>query len=125
LTVESRGPFPVPLCLPGGIGLGPSTCSAKGSSDGGEVDFVDEHCLVAWSELKSSEERKHMVMPVCVVRGVAKARGETTKLFELRKAGCKVDHGGESPQHLAMKEDCIDRVPGWHCIVEHPHRSRE
>lgn len=54
---------------------------------------------------------------------------EPLKFFaHLRKAGCKVDHGGESPQHLAMKgalKDCIDLVPGWHAIVEYPHRSRE
>jgi competence CoiA-like predicted nuclease len=37
-------------------------------------------------------------------------------------------HGGESPQHLALKEAlqrCIDGVSGWHAIVEHSHPSRD
>jgi competence CoiA-like predicted nuclease len=96
--------------------------------DGDRVDATT-YTKEAWSELQNSEERKRMVMPVCGVRAVAKARGETTKFFaHLRKAGCKVDHGGETPQHLALKEalkDCIEQVPGWHAIVEHPHPSRE
>ena len=96
--------------------------------DGSRVDATT-YRKEAWSELQESEDRKRMVMPVCGVRAVAKTRGGTTKFFaHLRKAGCKVDHGGETPQHLAMKEAlklCIDQVPGWHAIVEHPHRSRE
>ena len=96
--------------------------------DGSRVDATT-YRKEAWSELQESEDRKRMVMPVCGVRAVAKTRGGTTKFFaHLRKAGCKVDHGGETPQHLAMKEAlklCIDHVPGWHAIVEHPHRSRE
>jgi hypothetical protein len=96
--------------------------------DGERVDATTYNAD-SLSELQKSEERKRMVMPVCGVRAVAKARGETTRFFaHLRKAGCKVDPGGESPQHLAMKEslkDCIDQVPGWHAIVKHPHRSRE
>ncbi|MET1086338.1 MAG: competence protein CoiA family protein [Arthrobacter sp.] len=96
--------------------------------DGSRVDATT-YRKEAWSELQESEDRKRMVMPVCGVRAVAKTRGGTTKFFaHLRKAGCKVDHGGETPQHLAMKEAlklCIDQVPGWHAIVEHPHRSRD
>jgi hypothetical protein len=96
--------------------------------DGSRVDATT-HTKESWAELQNSEDRKRMVMPVCGVRAVAKARGETTRFFaHLRKAGCKVDHGGESAQHLAMKEAlkfCIDQVPGWHAIVEHPHPSRE
>ena len=82
-----------------------------------------------WAELQCSDDRKRMVMPVCNVRAVAKTRGPFTRYFaHYRKDACKVDHGGESPQHLAMKEAlrlCIDQVPGWHAIVEHPHPSRE
>lgn len=96
--------------------------------DGSRVDATT-YSKEAWSELQGSEDRKRMIMPVCGVRAVAKTRGGTTKFFaHLRKAGCKVDHGGESPQHLAMKgalKDCIDLAPGWHAIVEYPHRSRE
>ncbi|AOT05772.1 competence protein CoiA family protein [Arthrobacter sp. U41] len=96
--------------------------------DGNRVEaatFTSE----AWVELQRSEDRKRMVMPVCNVRAVAKTRGPFTRYFaHHRRDGCKVDHGGESPQHLAMKEAlrlCIDRVPDWHAIVEHPHPSRE
>lgn len=68
-------------------------------------------------------------MPLCGIRAVAKKRGESTKFFAHHsKAGCEVEHGGESPQHLAMKEAlkvCIDAVPGWHAIIEYPHPSRE
>ncbi|WP_349033899.1 competence protein CoiA family protein [Pseudarthrobacter sp. SORGH_AS 212] len=96
--------------------------------DGNRVDAT-AHTKESWAELQNSEDRKRMVMPVCGVRAVAKARGETTMFFaHLRKAGCKVDHGGETAQHLAMKEAlklCIDQVLGWHAIVEHPHPSRE
>lgn len=96
--------------------------------DGSRVDATT-HTKETWSELQNSEDRKRMFMPVCGVRAVAKTRGETTRFFaHLRKAGCKVDHGGESPQHLALKEalkDCIDQVRGWHAIIEHPHPSRE
>lgn len=83
----------------------------------------------AWSELQGSAERAGLVMPLCGIRAVAKTRGQSTKYFaHYRKTGCKVEHGGETPQHLAMKEAlkrCIDKVPGWHAIVEHPHPSRE
>lgn len=72
--------------------------------DGSRVDATT-YRKEAWSELQESEDRKRMVMPVCGVRAVAKTRGGITKFFaHLRKAGCKVDHGGETPQHLAMKE---------------------
>lgn len=96
--------------------------------DGNRVDATT-YTAEAWSELQKSDDRKRMVMPVCGIRAVAKARGGSTRFFaHYRKADCKVEHGGETPQHLAMKEalkKCIDRFPGWHAIVEHPHPSRE
>jgi hypothetical protein len=96
--------------------------------DGSRV-YAPTFTADAWAELQRSEDRKQMVIPVCNVRAVAKTRGPHTRYFaHHRKDGCKVDHGGESPQHLAMKEAlklCIDRVPDWHAIVEHPHPSRE
>ncbi|KIC68710.1 competence protein CoiA family protein [Pseudarthrobacter phenanthrenivorans] len=96
--------------------------------DGSRVDATT-YTADTWAELQKSEDRKRMVMPVCGVRAVAKTRGPVTRYFAHHKrAGCKVDHGGESPQHLALKEAlklCIDRVPGWHAILEHPHPSRE
>lgn len=83
----------------------------------------------SWLELQESEDRKRMTMPLCGIRAVAKKRGESTRYFAHHtRAGCEVEHGGESPQHLAMKEAlkvCIDAVPGWHAIVEYPHSSRE
>ncbi|CAH0126196.1 hypothetical protein SRABI83_00084 [Arthrobacter sp. Bi83] len=96
--------------------------------DGSRVDATT-YTAEGWSELQESEDRKRMVMPVCGIRAVAKTRGPSTRYFaHHRKNGCKVEHGGETPQHLAMKEAlklCIDNVPGWHAIVEHPHPSRE
>lgn len=96
--------------------------------DGNRVD-ASTYTNESWFELQKSEDRKRMVMPVCGIRAVAKKRGDSTRFFaHLRKEACKVEHGGESPQHLAMKEalrTCIDKVPGWHAIVEHPHPSRE
>ncbi|MFJ6358665.1 competence protein CoiA [Pseudarthrobacter oxydans] len=83
----------------------------------------------SWLELQNSEKRKRLVLPGCGIRAVAKPRGERTQYFaHLSVRECKVDHGGESPQHLAMKEalrDRINAVEGWHAIVEHPHDSRE
>lgn len=96
--------------------------------DGDRVDATTYNAE-SWAELQNSKDRRRMVMPVCEIRAVAKTRGATTRYFaHYRKTDCKVEHGGESPQHLAMKEAlklCIDRVPGWHAIVEHPHPSRE
>lgn len=82
----------------------------------------------AWSELQQSEERRRMLMPLCGVRAVAKTLGSTQFFAHYRKIECKVDHGGESPQHMAMKTalaERVDRVPGWHAVLEHPHPSRE
>ncbi|NKR13515.1 competence protein CoiA family protein [Paenarthrobacter sp. R1] len=96
--------------------------------DGHRVEATT-YSAESWRELQNSEDRKRMVMPVCGIRATAKTRGTSTKYFaHYRKTECKVEHGGESPQHLAMKEAlklCIDRIPGWHAIVEHPHPSRE
>lgn len=96
--------------------------------DGERVDAT-AHTAESWAELQSSEERKRMVLPLCGVRAVAMARGVTTRYFAHHsKRDCGAEHGGETPQHLAMKEalrQCIDRVPGWHAIVEHQHPSRE
>lgn len=67
-------------------------------------------------------------MPLCGVRAEAKARGDTRFFAHLSTAGCDVEHGGETPQHLAMQEALavgIDRLPGWRAIIEHPHPSRE
>lgn len=96
--------------------------------DGKRVDATT-YTAEAWSELQGSADRTRMVMPLCRIRAVAKTRGPSTRYFaHYRKTGCKVEHGGETPQHLAVKEAlkvCIDQVPGWHAIVEHPHPSRE
>ncbi|WP_229992254.1 competence protein CoiA family protein [Arthrobacter sp. Bi26] len=95
--------------------------------DGERVDAT-KHTRESWLALQSSEERRQLVMPLCGVRAVAKARGETKFFAHLSTAGCGVEHGGETPQHLAMKEALalgIDRVPGWHAIIEHPYPSRE
>jgi hypothetical protein len=95
--------------------------------DGERVDAT-KHTRESWLALQSSNERKLMVMPLCGVRAVAKSRGETRFFAHLSATGCDVEHGGETPQHLAMKEALargIDRVPGWHAIIEHPHPSRE
>ena len=82
----------------------------------------------AWAKLRSSGEAKQMVMPLCGIRAIAKTRGTTHFFAHHRVTDCKVDHGGESPQHLAMKSalrDRIDAVDGWHAFVEYPHPSRE
>jgi hypothetical protein len=95
--------------------------------DGERVDAT-KHTRETWRALQASEERRRMVMPLCGVRAVAKARGDTRFFAHLTTAGCGVEHGGETSQHLAMKEAlarCIEKVPGWHAILEHPHPSRE
>lgn len=95
--------------------------------DGARVDAT-KHTRESWLALQASDERKQMVMPLCGVRAVAKLRGETRFFAHLSTAGCEARHGGETPQHLAMKEALalgIDQVPGWHAIIEHPHPSRE
>lgn len=96
--------------------------------DGKRVDATT-HDKSSWDALQASEDRKRLVMPVCNIRAVAKTRGQTTRFFAHYSLNdCAVDHGGESPQHLAMKEALargIDEVSGWHAIIEHPHPSRE
>lgn len=96
--------------------------------DGSRVDATT-YTGAAWSELQESEERKRLVMPLCGIRAVAKSRGASTQYFaHYRTAECKADHGGESPQHLAMKTALRDRINAterWHAIVEFPHPSRE
>lgn len=96
--------------------------------DGKRVDATT-YTAEAWSELQGSADRTRMVMPLRGIRAVAQTRGPSTRHFaHYRKTGCKVEHGGETPQHLAVKEAlkvCIDQVPDWHAIVEHPHPSRE
>lgn len=95
--------------------------------DGVRVD-ASVHSPESWAALKQSDDAKRMVMPLCEIRAVAKTRGSTFFFAHHRVSDCKVEHGGETPQHLAMKEAlkiCIDQVPGWHAIVEHPHPSRE
>lgn len=95
--------------------------------DGARVD-ASAHTAESWAELKQSDDAKRMVMPLCEIRAVAKTRGSTFFFAHHRIADCEVEHGGETPQHLAMKEalkHSIDQVPGWHAIVEHPHPSRE
>ncbi len=92
--------------------------------DGSRVDATS-YTAEAWTELQESEERARLVLPLCGVRAVARTRGPSTRFFaHYGKKGCKSEHGGESPQHLAMKEalkQCIDSVSGWHGIVEHSH----
>lgn len=95
--------------------------------DGVRVD-ASTHSPESWAELKQSDEVKRMVMPLCEIRAIAKARGTTQFFAHHRIVDCKVDHGGESPQHLAMKtalRDRINAVDGWHAFVEYPHPSRE
>jgi hypothetical protein len=95
--------------------------------DGLRVDAL-EHSAESWGELKQSEDIKRMVMPLCEIRAIAKTRGSTQFFAHHRVIDCKVDHGGESPQHLAMKtalRDRINAVDGWHALVEFPHPSRE
>lgn len=96
--------------------------------DGARVDAT-QYDSGSWAALQASEDRKRLVMPVCNIRAVAKTRGRATRFFaHYSLSGCTVDHGGESPQHLAMKEALargIEAVPGWHAIIEYPHPSRE
>lgn len=96
--------------------------------DGQRVDATT-HTAESWAELQESDERKRLLMPLCNIRAVAKTRGARTRYFaHLTKRDCKAEHGGETAQHLAMKEalrQCIDKVPGWHAFVEHQHPSRE
>lgn len=95
--------------------------------DGVRVD-ASEQSAESWTELKQSEDLKRMVMPLCEIRAIAKTRGNTQFFAHHRVVDCKVDHGGESPQHLAMKtalRDRINAVDGWHALVEFPHPSRE
>lgn len=94
--------------------------------DGVRVEAL-EHSAESWAELKRSEEIKRMVMPLCEIRAIAKTRGCTRFFPHYRVLDCEVDHGGESPQHLAMKtalRDRINAVDGWHALVEYPHPSR-
>lgn len=95
--------------------------------DGARVD-ASEYSAAAWAALKESEDAKRVVMPLCGIRAIAKSRGETFFFAHYRTSGCKVDHGGESPQHIAMKtalRDRINAIDGWHALVEYPHPSRE
>lgn len=96
--------------------------------DGERVDATT-HDPTSWAALQASDDRKRLVMPVCNIRAVAKTRGQSTKFFaHYRLTDCAVDHGGESPQHLAMKEALargIAQVRGWHAVIEYPHPSRE
>lgn len=96
--------------------------------DGVRVDATT-YTSNAWAELQESEERKRMVLPLCGTRAVPMKRGPSTRYFaHFSKKDCKAEHGGESLQHLAMKEAlkrCINSVPGWHGIVEHSHPHRE
>lgn len=96
--------------------------------DGERVDAT-AHTEDSWARLKASEDRRRLVLPICNTRAVAKSRGQRTRFFaHYRLADCSFDHGGESPQHLALKEALavgIGRVPGWHAAIEFPHPSRE
>ncbi|WP_026556944.1 competence protein CoiA [Arthrobacter sp. 35W] len=96
--------------------------------DGERVDATT-HTPASWADLQASEDRKRLVMPVCNIWAVAKTRGQATRFFaHYRLTDCGVDHGGESPQHLAMKEALargIGAVPGWRAVIEYPHPSRE
>lgn len=96
--------------------------------DGERIDAT-KYTPDAWAVLKESEERKRMVMPLCGVRAIAKNRGPDTRFFaHYQIKNCGVEHGGETAQHLAMKEalsGIIDSVPGWRSVVEYPHPSRE
>ncbi|MDJ0459314.1 competence protein CoiA family protein [Arthrobacter sp. NQ7] len=90
--------------------------------DGQRVDATT-YSPEAWKELQNSEDRKRMVLPLCGVRAVAMTRGRNTRYFAHHgKRDCEAAHGGETPQHIAMKEalrSCIERVPGWQASVEH------
>jgi competence CoiA-like predicted nuclease len=73
-----------------------------GILDGVRVD-ASEYSAESWAEPKQSEDLKRLVMPLCEIRAIAKTRGSTQFFAHHRVPDCKVDHGGESPQHLAMK----------------------
>lgn len=96
--------------------------------DGARID-ASAHTPESWWELKQSEDRERLLMPGCGLRAVARSSKLATRYFaHYRQVDCKVEHGGETPQHLAMKEAlklCINDVPGWHAVVEHPHPSCE
>lgn len=96
--------------------------------DGERVDATT-HDAESWAALQASRDRKRLLMPVCNIRAVAKTRGQATRFFaHHRLTDCAADHGGESPQHLAMKEAIaqgISGTPGWHAVIEYPHPSRE
>ncbi|WP_411731948.1 competence protein CoiA [Paeniglutamicibacter sp.] len=96
--------------------------------DGERVDAT-RHTHESWAALQESEDRKRLVIPGCMIRAVAKTRGQDTRFFaHYPGTDCAVDHGGESPQHLAMKEALalrIGLVPGWRAVIEYPHPTRE
>lgn len=95
--------------------------------DGERVDAM-MHDANSWAALQKSEDGKRLVMPVCHIRAVAKTRGQTRFFAHYTLTDCAVDHGGESPQHLAMKEALargIEAAPGWQAVIEYPHPSRE
>lgn len=95
--------------------------------DGERLDAT-QHTRESWTALQSSADRPRMVMPLCGIRAVAKTRGETRYFAHLTATGCSVEHGGETPQHQAMKtalRDRIDAIPGWRAYLEYPHPSRE
>lgn len=95
--------------------------------DGARIDASAE-TPESWLELKQSEDRKRLVMPGCGLRAIARSSKLSTRYFaHHRQADCKIEHGGETPQHLAMKEAlklCINNVSGWHAVVEYAHPSR-
>lgn len=68
--------------------------------DGARVDAT-KHTREKWTELKQSEDGKRLVMPSCEIRAVVKTRASTQFFAHYRLADCKVDHGGETPQHQA------------------------
>lgn len=88
-----------------------------------------KHTAESWEEVRAASRRSEITMPLCGIRAVAKTRGERTRFFaHYTREGCRVDHGGETPQHEALKEAvarAIDAVPGWHADLEFPHPSRE
>jgi hypothetical protein len=96
--------------------------------DGERVDAT-KHSTESWSALKESKDRERLVMPLCGIRAIPKSRGSHTRFFAHHSvAECNLEHGGETKQHLAMKEalaGCVDAVPGWHAVVEFAHPSRE
>lgn len=95
--------------------------------DGSRVDAT-KHDAVFWAGLQESDDVR-MILPLCGTRAVPMKRGKSTRYFaHYSKKGCDALHGGESQQHLALKEAlqrCIDSLPGWHAVVEHSHPSRD